>query len=251
MKKIFALLIAVVALWGCSNNAYRIEGTIEGVADGDTITLCYSSNGQDVETVDKAIVKDGKFSFTGTQKGCKIFYIGYNEKTYPQYALFFLEPGNITAEISNDTYNITGTPTNDINKVVEDSLELFVKTMIECEDILQNDTTLAENEILMLANKSYQTQSHAMEFIKNSIYENIKNMVGLFLLVQYNDIFDNEELAMLIAAIPDENKDSENNPMFEILTGIQEMRTVPDEYEDFLDAIEEEIPGATNSEIAE
>lgn len=240
MKKIFALIIAVATLCSCKDYTYRIDGTIDGAANGDSVSLCYSSDGQDVEVVEKVALKDGKFTFTGEEKKCKIFYIGHHKGADSQYALFFLEPGNIDVKISKDTYRITGTPTNDINTAIEDSLTQFVATIIECEEMLQNDTTLTEEAMLKIANRSYEAQSNAMKFVNEAIDENIENMVGLYLLVQYCDIFSDDELDALIARIPEENIDRENNPLYDILLQIKAIRNEPSEFEDISNAIENE-----------
>lgn len=240
MKQIVTLIFASIMLLACGNTKYRITGTIENAHEGDSVVLGYSNNGQDFITTNKSVIKDGQFLFEGNQDGCKIYYIGYEGESTPIYALFFLEAGDIKADISTTGSHITGSPMNDLNIALEDSLGNYVMQMMSYQDTLYSDTTLTDEKKTELSNKSFIVQREAMTFIQNTIRENINNMVGLFLLVQYCDLFDNAELAELITSIPDENKDRSNNALYDILLEIQEERTSSDSIEDIINAIEED-----------
>lgn len=228
MKQIFALLVTVFALFACSAPEYKITGTIDGAADGDSVMLGYSSNGVDFTTVKTAVIENGEFQFSGRQDGCKIYYIGYESEESPIYALFFLEGGEIKAEIGANYSYITGTPANDLNIQIEDSLESYVMKMLNYQDILYRDSTLTEAEKADLDSKNYDAQRAAMAYVQKAVRDNIDNMVGLFLLAQYSDLFDDNELVQLLASIPDENKDPDNNPLYDILLEIQSYRTNPE-----------------------
>ncbi len=240
MKQIIISLFAAITLFACSTPEYRITGTIDGANDGDSVLLGYSSNGIDFTAVEGTTITNGEFHFAGKQKGCKVYYISYPQEEAPIYALFFLEGGDITAEIAPNYSRITGSPANDLNIQIEDSLESYVIEMLNLQDKIYRDSTLSEEKKADIFIKNDSIQREAMIYIQNTIRENIENMVGLFLLVQYSDLFDNSELAELIDAIPEENKDSDNNPLFGILLDVQAMRNSPDAMEDIMHAIDEE-----------
>ena len=240
MKKIFAFIIAAVALCACQSTTYKVEGTIEGAQEGDTVILGYSYDGQDFKTTDKTTIVNGKFLFEGEIDGSKIYYIGYEEGEEPIYAMFFLEPGNINAGITHAGSHITGSPTNDLNIEVEDELEKYVVEMLQYQDTLYRDTTLTDEKKAELSNKCYEVQRDAMTYIQDIIRENIDNMVGLFLLVQYSDLFDNNEFSSLIAAVPSRLIDRDNNYLYDILLQIQDMRNSPGTLNEIINAIEEE-----------
>lgn len=241
MKQIIISFLAAISLFACSVPEYKITGTIEGAIDGDSVLLGYSSNGRDFTTVQSTTIKDGLFKFNGKQKGCKIYYINYPQKEDPIYALFFLEGGEITADITPNYSLITGTPTNDLNLQIEDSLESYVIKMLNLQDKLYRDTTLTQDVKAEIYSKNDSIQREAMAYIQDVIRENIENMAGLFLLVQYSDLFGNDELDELVANVPDDNKDSDNNPLFDILLDIQAQRTSPvDTMEDLLNSIDTE-----------
>ena len=248
MKKLLILFISAITLFACNAPEYRITGTIDGAADGDSVSLGYSSNGIDFVTTAKTTIENGEFRFNGKQEGCKIYYIGYEGGEAPVYALFFLEGGDINAEIAPDYSYITGTPMNDLNIEIEDSLEGFVMEMLSYQDVLYRDSTISEELQAEINDKNNLVQREAMTYIQNVIRENINNMVGLFLLAQYSDLFDDSELASLLAAVPEECKDSDNNPLYGILTEIKNQRNTPDTMDELMNSLNEED---ANLEITE
>ena len=62
MKKIFLMIVVLVALTACNGNKFQVDGSIEGATDSLSMVLEQSSNGEwfIVDTV--KIGKDGKFS---------------------------------------------------------------------------------------------------------------------------------------------------------------------------------------------
>lgn len=240
MKKILALIIATVAFWACQSTTYKIEGSIEGAQEGDTVILGYSNDGQEFKATEKTTITDGKFVFTGEIEDCKIYYIGYEGGEEPVYAMFFLEPGNINADITYIGSHITGTETNDLNTKLEEELEGYVVEMLQYQDTLYRDSTLTEEKKAELSNNCYRIQREAMTYIQDVIRKNMDNMVGVFMLVQYSDLFDNNELSSLIAAIPNKLIDRDNNYLYDILLQIQEHRNNPGTLDEIINAIEEE-----------
>ena len=139
---------------------------------------------------------------------------------------------------------------------VEDELERYVVEMFQYQDTLYRDTTLTDERKAELSNSCYKAQRDAMTYIQEVIRKNINNMVGIFLLVQYSDLFDNNELSSLIAAIPGKLIDRDNNYLYDILLQIQEERNTPGTIDEIINAIEEEgeelkLEKNYNSEIEE
>ncbi len=62
MKKIFLMIVVLVALTACNGNKFQVDGSIEGATDSVSMVLEQSSNGEwfIVDTV--KVGKDGKFS---------------------------------------------------------------------------------------------------------------------------------------------------------------------------------------------
>ncbi len=216
MKKTLLLLSFLLALASCSSD-YTIEGYIDGAIDGDSILLGYSVNGTDFIQTDRAVIEQGKFKFTGKTDGSKIYYLGYEHTPEPTYVLFFLESGNIKAEIFPDRYIVTGTPANDLNLEIDRQLGEYLGELDELQTQIYVDTLMSDSVKSAIALKAMETQRDAILYIKDAIRNNIESIVGMFLLVQYHDNFDNEEFKTLVGAIPHKYIDRDNNLVYDIL----------------------------------
>ncbi len=236
MKKILSIFTLLVALVSCSGGSkYTINGTINGAIDGDTVLLGYSLDGSDFITEQKTTIEGGKFQFSGKVDGSKIYYIGYNYTEPPIYSLLFLEGGNITTEVSPEGSITTGTPANDLNAKIEKDLLEYVNTIYDCQIQIYEDTTLSDTTKARLSLLAMEVQRDASLYIKEVINDNITSIVGMFLLVQYADLFDNDELSRLVGSIPEEIIDRDNNCIYDILCEIKSERENPHPSEDSTD----------------
>lgn len=222
MRNILLTLAMLTALASCTGGSdYTINGVINGAIDGDSVHLGYSADGIEFTTVASTTIEGGKFHFDGKIEGSKIYYIGYNYTEPPIYSLFFLEGGDIETEISPEGSITRGTPSNDLNADIEAALEEYVNVIYECQMQLYSDSLLPDTTKATLSLMAMEAQRDASLYIKDIINDNISSIVGLFLLVQYAELFDNNELDVLIASVPKENIDRENNCLYDILCEIQ------------------------------
>ena len=252
MKKILSIFTLLVALVSCSGGSkYTINGTINGAIDGDTVLLGYSLDGSDFITEQKTTIEGGKFQFSGKVDGSKIYYIGYNYTEPPIYSLLFLEGGNITTEVSPEGSITTGTPANDLNAKIEKDLLEYVNTIYDCQIQIYEDTTLSDTTKARLSLLAMEAQRDASLYIKEIINDNITSIVGMFLLVQYADLFDNDELSRLVGSIPEEIIDRDNNCIYDILCEIKSERENPHPSEDSTDnQVEKALEQAINETMS-
>lgn len=221
MKRFFLFSCIIALLASCGGADYTISGSVDGAIDGDTVILGYSVDGINFTKVDKAVIEQGQYRFTGEVDGCKIYYIGYEKPTAePLYVLLFLEGGDITANIMSDGYSISGTPTNELNTRIEEQLGKYIDKIYELQNKLYTDTLMSDSVKSEISLQAMETQRDAVLYIKDAISNNMQSLVGMFLLVQYADLFENEELESLIAEIPEDNIDRENNCLYDILQEI-------------------------------
>lgn len=113
MKKlVYLLAVGSLAFTACNNSpAYKVSGTVEGLADGDTIYLQEYKNGDWVK-LDSTTVAGGTFTFTGRQDTATNCFIIYAKDGKRNRADFFLENGNITVALGEEN-KIGGTANND------------------------------------------------------------------------------------------------------------------------------------------
>ncbi len=250
MKKIFsliALMALIVSCGGLNSNvsgagAYKIDGTIafEGIADGDSISIGYSADGMSYTADSYAVIKDGKFNFSGKVDKTKLYYL-VNHKTEEPMAQFFLEGGDIVVSIDNENLVVGGTASNDTFNNLQASLQEYVMKLQEKQFALYLDTTLTEaqrEDILgELQTLSEQASSVAKEFVTT----NISTLPGLFMLVQCANLFEEQEFDALANQVPENFKECEDNCLYDVLLNIQEQRKNPQDFSNDFEMLEQMV----------
>ena len=247
MKKIFSAIALTALLASCGGTkSYTIDGTIslDGINDGDTISLGYSVDGAEYIPEAYTVVKDGKFQFTGETENCKLYYL-VKHATEEPLTLLFLEGGNIKADITNEKFAITGTESNDLSTELQDALAAPAAEMQEKQMRLYMDTTLTDEQRQAIIGELQESADKLSGMAKEFITSNIKTMAALFMLIQCADIFENDELSALLDQVPEENKDTTNNRLFYILQEIQNQRNNPQDFSEYFKSIENSEEAAT------
>ena len=83
---------------------------------------------------------------------------------------------------------------------------------------------MSDSERSTLALSGYELQNKSMMYVKKVIKENITSILGLYLLVQFADIFDIQELEELECKIPTVHQARSNNSLYDILIEIIDER---------------------------
>ena len=130
-------------LGACQSNPFRINGFAKKLADGDTIVLTkdYEKRGA---AADMAVVKDGKFKFSGMADSTLLCMVYLKGKPYVA-ASFCLEPGTITIELGEHlaASRVSGTKLNNEWQALNDTIIKYV-----------TDITAASSFSYELAHKS-------------------------------------------------------------------------------------------------
>lgn len=217
MKKRSLLLSVVtivslaISLVGCKNNEYKISGSIEGLINGEQVTIMRRGSNFNMDTLGVSIVEKGKFTFSGKQDTTSIWTLVYNINGTTKTPLIFVEPGNIKVEINREKETILGSPSNDAYqelrtelKFVEDFREQLIGKMKEGK--LKEDTEEYYDGTQKFAEMSKKADQKAFEVAK----KNAKNEVGALLFGSFSEKFtaaQREELAELLS---EENKKKEH-----------------------------------------
>lgn len=243
MKKIFSLIALMALIVSCGGTqSYKIDGTVsaEGFADGDTISLGYSVDGASYTPESYAVIKDGKFEFSGNVENSKLYYL-VNHKTEEPLVILFLEGGNIKATIDNEKNEVAGTNSNDIYTELQANLFTYFSQLQEKQIALYMDTTLTEEQRESVLNELQTLSEKASEVAREFVTKNVETLPGLFILVQCANMFDDEEFDALVAQVPESLKDESNNCLYSVLLDIQEQRKNPQDFSDYFKAIEESV----------
>ena len=163
------ILTAATALLGTGSvwaQSYTVQGTVPVSENGKTV---YMSEYEHNTILDSAVVRDGKFTFTRTDRGlCRLDMGRY-------YASFIAEPGTITTDL-NDPKLVGGTPLNDSLSGFIDRMQKFYEAL----DKLWADSTLTREE------KQRQGKLYSEQYTSRTIATyraNRNNFMGAYALM--------------------------------------------------------------------
>lgn len=202
-KIIFLMAVLLYFSTACQQKAgYTINGTVNGIADGDTIYLQDFKSSKLIK-LDSAIVKNGTFRFTGNQETPVYRYITYIKNDIQSVADLFLENGKINVKLGEET-SVSGTPNNDVYQKFSNDFMAAQKEMSEFYQSIQKDTSLNDEQRQAKMNELEAKEEKAMDMIYNTIEQNITNAVGVHLLPSYASAFSEEKQQALLEKVPAE-----------------------------------------------
>jgi len=202
MKKLVYLLTAgSMAFVACQNTpSYKVTGSAEDIADGDTIYLQEYTGGNFVK-LDSALVKNNTFVFTGRQDTAVNRYITYMKGDKRYVTDLFLENGNISVTLGKEN-SVAGTPNNDAYQKFKDDFRAISKEMNEMYQKAHSDTTLTQEQVEEIMAEIEKKDSVSMDIVYQTIEANIANPVGVHLLPSYAAAFEIDKQKALVEKIP-------------------------------------------------
>ena len=189
-------------LAACQSNTYRVKGTVEDAADGDTLFL--TTDLQEGTPRDTILVKDGHFEMSGTTDST-FFCMIYSKKEQALNIPLFIEPGTIKVVLSKTPggSRVGGTMINDEWQRLSDSTMVIGKEINNiAEKVFSNDKATQEEQQKAMEEIEKLNQRHngvVLQFTER----NIKNELGYFLLTMFpEEVIPNEERLRLIQMMP-------------------------------------------------
>lgn len=180
---------------------YIIEGTVEDVAEGDTIVLNKYENEQLIP-LEKTVVRDRKFTFTGRQDTIVDRYITCNIGGRQYILDFYLENAPIKANINKNMVSATGTATNNINQLVREELDSIAGAINAAYKYLRTEGLT--DELIAKGNQAVKdTEASYYTAIKRATKKYISTPVGVYLLKEMYRNNTNEENDSLLRHVPE------------------------------------------------
>lgn len=206
-KTKMAGLVAVVFLaTACQSNSYKIEGSGDGIADGDTLFIFDNPMNDDMPS-DTVIVKDGKFAIEG-QTDSTAFCLIYNKRDPNIVMPFFKESGTIRMRLSKDASKSTvaGTDTNDRWQELNDSVTRIGLKIGHIAESIYTGTLTTEEQRSRMA-EIEKLNGEFSDCVASYIEHNIDNELGCFLLSYYPDeVVSADRKLRLIAKLPNSRR---------------------------------------------
>ena len=195
------LFSALLAVTSCHSKSFKIQGSTQGIEDGDTLYLT-----RDMESgmpSDTLIVKDGQFTLSGEADSttlCMVYCAKRNEINAP----FFMEPGNITIRLTDQPggSRVGGTTCNDQWQVLNDSVMVIGKEINRIAEHIYGNNVPQEEQQKGMQQIERLNQRFAALVVKKA-EANIDNEFGYFLLTYYpEELIDNANRSRLIKLLP-------------------------------------------------
>lgn len=211
MKKIVYLFAAgTMLLAACSSEpAYKISGTVEGIADGETIYLQKTANRKFIN-LDSTVVTNGTFTFNGRQDTAVVRYICINpaEGRKGISETFFLENGNINVVLGAENSSAKGTTNNDIFQTYKDQENALTKEMMALYEKGRAEG-LTDEQKAELTKQMEELDTKLNDLIFKTIDANITNPVGIYLWPGNSYSMELAQLQALAAKVPAEYQSDE------------------------------------------
>lgn len=198
LKYLLTIPASILLLTSCHNNSFKVEGTVEGLHDGDTLVVLNASG----EAIDTMLVNDGSFTWSGEADSVGLYTISILGT--PMGVMVFNEPGTIQANISTDgRSSVAGTAANNALQQMNVLSADFEEQMFKIYSDMYSDSVTEEQQMALM--KKYQDlQSDFQNTFKQKAVSNLDNEFGYFMLTQLasSDMFSAEELKDAIKQMP-------------------------------------------------
>lgn len=205
-----------------AQNGYTITGTAEGTVKGDTIFLCEMQGLFAMVPLDTAIVKKGKFEFTGQFDGCTHRYLlamhkGENVAT----AAILLENAPISVQMFKDEKKniIVGGPSARLWDEYERGAKEFDDRMAADWSVCLDTLVAEDNKIkerLLVNTYSADRKNYTKRFM----LQHIGTPVADYLLAQTQSDFTKEEQEQLLKLF------GQQKQQFYVYKGIMAQRAI-------------------------
>ena len=195
---VFRLALLAMAFAACQSNSFKIEGTTEGLQEGDTLFLTTGvENGVPSDTL---FVKDGKFGLSGetdTLYFCLIYSPGGKFEAQP----LFIEPGTIRVHLSSHqgSSKISGTRVHDDFQALNDSAAKMSQRFMALAQ--KYDGQVTDSQKAEIERQVLQAQQSLTQCMYRTAERNIDNELGYMIVTSGAD-FDNEQVLKLINKMP-------------------------------------------------
>lgn len=203
-KSIFWAAAGLMALAACQQqqSGFTIQGTVAGVADGDTVYL-QNYDGTNMIKLDSAIVKNGTFEFKGMPDSLvESRFVTYMKGDNRMSTMLFIEDGVIKVALDPENSKVSGTPNNDILQQFSDMFATISKELNEAYMKSQQDSTLTEAQRDSVELVLEQKQEEGLDKVFELVSANVDKPAGVYLLSSFGTSFDVKKMQPLFDRIP-------------------------------------------------
>ncbi len=197
-RTILRLAAATILFAACQSDSYKISGTAEGMADGDTIHLI--TDRIEGKPMMSTVVKDGRFELAGKVDSMTMCIV-CSAKDQSVAQAFFLEPGSIDVRLSQvpGASRVSGTKVNDALQALNDSAFAFQKKgeQLYARLGLEPGTPPTAEQSQIIEKELQKGYTSLTQYLYDTARKNIDNELGYLLTTDYNGITDELRLTLI------------------------------------------------------
>lgn len=229
MKYFFLLAASAIILASCNSNkpGYTIKGTVANPAlDGKYVYLC-NLNSANSSPMDSVLVKNGKFTFKGTQETPLLTLIQFNKKDlFPTgkdlrdygpgenqmfSTLLVLENAPLTVKLDTVS-NISGTPENNSLQNFVNGIDDLRKKAAYLDDKIAVFRSLSKEEQQQIRDEYDGFMDQRSELAKQYIQNNSDKLSGAYIYWSFRRFLSEEDQMALL---------DQTGPTFKSAPGIE------------------------------
>lgn len=208
--RILSFIAGVLVLAGCDNNPkYRINGTVKGLDTAYLYLVTYA--GKNLDTLNQTIVKNGKFSLSGTTEKKQDAFIMIKGQRGGFHII--LENADFDANIDIEKYEeskITGTPSQDLLNRFNDLTAQLRKKSEEMQPLYMQAVQDKNEEKIKSIVKEFEDLAKEISEKRNELIKaNPDNNLSLKMFLQQISENDPEKNEEIYAALSEDLKNSE------------------------------------------
>lgn len=202
MKRIIFVAFVTILLAACGGkDSYKITGTVEGLENGAVVTLNIIEF-NNLEEIDSAVVKNGKFTFKGNTDTANIAFITFDLDDNIGGCELYLERGSINVSI--DAYEgkqeVGGTPNNDAFQNFINDVDVLNDEAQELEDKIRISLA-AKEDCSELYDQMGDLQERFKKIVTETIRENADKLFGYRQLMDNYTMYEPEEVMEFLALL--------------------------------------------------
>ncbi len=208
--RILSFIAGALVLAGCDNNPkYRINGTVKGLDTAHLYLVAYAE--KNLDTLNRTIVKNGKFSLSGTTDKTQDAFIVIKGQRGGFHII--LENADFKANIDIEKYEeskITGTPSQDLLNRFNDLTAQLRKKSEEMQPLYMQAVQDKNEEKIKSIVKEFEDLAKEISEKRNELIKaNPDNNLSLKMFLQQISENDPEKNEEIYAALSEDLKNSE------------------------------------------
>lgn len=213
MNKFFLLSTIALLMVACqSKTEYTVKGDFVNEEFEGQLVYLEKMEDSDIVAIDTTEIIDGKFTFKSKIDKPEIRFISVGESMERPRTMFLAEPGTINVKY-DDSFTISGTPTNDAYNdymVKQNEFNIQARQLADQFNAASQDGSMNEELEAQIREDFNKVMEQNMAITQEFIKENIDNDLGQQMFLSTANMLTPEQQREILANANNEFKSNKN-----------------------------------------